>query len=197
MELVSLREFARKKGVSLQAVQNGIKSLRIVPERDESGKAIGLNWETEGPKWESNANPGKKQSADARKALNPPKETPPKRPPGRPKKADRPVSDDDEPAQGKKSPEVVAAALFAVSRSRKEKALADTAELDRDEKLGLLVRANKVELELTKMVTAAKTKILSIKSRVKTKFPDIDPKILLTLDEVCREALKELADGVE
>jgi hypothetical protein len=200
MDLVSLREFARRKGVSLQAVQNGIKSLRVTPVRDASGKCQGLDWDTEAAKWDNNANPGKKQSAEVRHNIQPqkvvPKATAPKTR-GRPAKAPTEPREGEPNEQAPQSAEVLASKLFAVSRSRKEKALADSAELARDEQLKLLVRADQVKLEWMRMVKAAQTKILGIPSKCKNKIPGINIKTIQLIEEACREALEEMADGAE
>lgn len=55
-ELISLREYARRKDVSLTAVQNAIKSGRIVPASyTESGRIKEIDWDTQADAWESNS----------------------------------------------------------------------------------------------------------------------------------------------
>lgn len=57
-EIVTLREFARRKEVSLTAVQKGCKPEvgRIIPERDpDTGRITGINWTTQESAWEANA----------------------------------------------------------------------------------------------------------------------------------------------
>lgn len=56
-EIISLREFAKRKDVSLTAVQKACapEKGRIIPERDESGKITGINWTTQAAAWEANA----------------------------------------------------------------------------------------------------------------------------------------------
>lgn len=55
MEIITLREFARRIGVSLTAVQNGIKRGRIEAQTDASGKATGIDWDTQQEAWTANS----------------------------------------------------------------------------------------------------------------------------------------------
>lgn len=56
-EIVSLREFARRIGVSLQAVQKAARpeSGRISVERDAAGKITGVDWDTQAAAWHDNS----------------------------------------------------------------------------------------------------------------------------------------------
>lgn len=66
-EIISLREFARRVGVSLQAVQRGAKpeNGRIAALRDATGKITGIDWETQEAAWTENS------KAPQRKPHNP------------------------------------------------------------------------------------------------------------------------------
>jgi hypothetical protein len=55
MEIITLREFARRIGVSLTAVQNGAKSGRIDVFRDDAGKITGIDWSTQEAAWSENS----------------------------------------------------------------------------------------------------------------------------------------------
>jgi hypothetical protein len=56
MQLVTLREYARRKDVSLTAVQKGVKGGRIVAQTDpETGKITGIDWDTQADAWEANS----------------------------------------------------------------------------------------------------------------------------------------------
>lgn len=56
MEIVTLREFARRIGVSLTAVQKGVKTGRIVAITDETtGKITGIDHESQAPAWTANS----------------------------------------------------------------------------------------------------------------------------------------------
>lgn len=55
MDVVPLREFARRIGVSLTAVQKGIKTGRIVAQTDAGGRATGIDWDSQGAAWHANS----------------------------------------------------------------------------------------------------------------------------------------------
>ena len=57
MELISAREFARRIGVSLTAVQKAARpeNGRIAAQRDSSGKITGIDWETQAQAWTDNS----------------------------------------------------------------------------------------------------------------------------------------------
>lgn len=55
METITLREYARRKGVSLQAVQNALKTGRIVALTDDSGRRTGIDWTSQEAAWEANS----------------------------------------------------------------------------------------------------------------------------------------------
>lgn len=94
MEIVTLREFARRIGVSLTAVQKAIKNGRIKAQTDDAGKVKGIDWETESIAWTENS------KAPQRKPKNPNG--------GRPRKDGTPAAraataaplPDDAPAEG-------------------------------------------------------------------------------------------------
>ena len=56
MDLVTAREFARRVGVSLTAVQKAVKTGRIVAVvDDETGRIKGIDFETQSEAWQANA----------------------------------------------------------------------------------------------------------------------------------------------
>jgi hypothetical protein len=67
MEIVTLREFARRVGVSLTAVQKGVKTGRIEAITDhETCKITGIDYESQGPAWTANSkHPQKKPHTSA------------------------------------------------------------------------------------------------------------------------------------
>lgn len=86
MEIVPLREFARRVGVSLTAIQKGVKSGRITAITDDAGKVAGIDYATQATAWVENS------KAPQRKPHNPAG--------GRPRK-------DGSPAQPSREGEVV------------------------------------------------------------------------------------------
>lgn len=56
MEQITLREYARRKGVSLTAIQKGLDSGRIAAIVDPAtGKRLGIDWTTQEHAWEANS----------------------------------------------------------------------------------------------------------------------------------------------
>lgn len=56
MEIVTLREFARRIGVSLTAIQKGVKNGRIEAITDpETGRITGIDWDTQEAAWHANS----------------------------------------------------------------------------------------------------------------------------------------------
>jgi len=55
MEVITLREYARRKGVSLTAIQHGLAAGRITAIVDSNGKRTGIDWTTQEHAWEANS----------------------------------------------------------------------------------------------------------------------------------------------
>lgn len=55
MEVVTLREFSRRIGVSLTAIQKGVKSGRIQAITDPAGKITGIDYASQAPAWSANS----------------------------------------------------------------------------------------------------------------------------------------------
>lgn len=56
MEVVTLREFARRVGVSLTAIQKGVKTGRVVAITDPAtGKITGIDFASQGEAWTANS----------------------------------------------------------------------------------------------------------------------------------------------
>jgi len=55
MEIISAREYARRVGVSLTAIQKGIKNGRVKAITDpDTGKVKGIDWSTQATAWDDN-----------------------------------------------------------------------------------------------------------------------------------------------
>jgi hypothetical protein len=67
MEVVSVREFAKRVGVSLAAIQKGIRNGRIEAIVDEAtGKTKGIDYDTQASAWTDNAKaPGRRPNTEA------------------------------------------------------------------------------------------------------------------------------------
>lgn len=85
---------------------------------------------------------------------------------------------------------------YQSAHTRKERALADTAEMNFRKNAGELVPAADVENQLTSYLSACKTRLLAIPSRAKQALPHLTPADLVVLEGLVREALEELAGPV-
>ena len=79
------------------------------------------------------------------------------------------------------------------SRARTEHLKAELLELDRKQKEGLLVPAADVEAKWIEIITLARTKTLGIPSKAKQRIPDLDAGAMVTLEDIVRETLEDLA----
>lgn len=139
MEQVTLREFGRRKGVSLHTVQHGIASGRI--KRLENGK---IDWSTQAVAWDKNATPksfAKETRRDKARTGKPLgktaqlKDHPPPAPP------------DDDPEDSGKEPsdEDKRKDMYQGARATLEVIKAQIAKLELEKEQGLLCDKNGVE----------------------------------------------------
>lgn len=191
-EIVSLREFAKRVGVSLPAIQKGIKSGRIAAIVDpETGKNLGIDAVSQVSAWSENS------KAPQRKPNNIAG--------GRPRKDGQPVA---APVTngGKLEPQAHGGALKRNEPSAEKQSMAEIQRQREIVKLqldlmkmkqeqGELVPAADVEQAWAKMFRAAQTRILGIPAACKTKCSDLPTSVLVLIDEICRKALEDLANG--
>lgn len=84
---------------------------------------------------------------------------------------------------------------YMENRGTRELYLAEMARLDYEERLGQLVAVDDVTNLLSKVVSETKTRILAVPGKAKSMIPHLTVEDVLTLDELLRDALKELADA--
>ena len=171
-ESLSIRECARRLGVSDTAVHKALRAGRVA--KDAQG---GMPWPETERRWHANSDAAKRTHAGSQ---------------GSPRRAtDLPVS---------APPPAAEAALsgglsYAQSRAVREAFAARLAKLDYEQKAGKLVNADEVKVQWFKLVTAAKTRILGIPAAVKQRAADLPLSVVNVIDEICREALEDLANG--
>jgi hypothetical protein len=171
---MSLREYARRRGVTAEAVSKAIMAGRLA----ESVVRVKGQPKISDPKladreWEANTRP--------RVDLPPPTQE----------------SDEPAPAADDQNPPdyYVSRAKREAAAARREAALAELAELDVAERRGELVDANEMAEKFVEVVTVAKTKLLGVPARVKQRLPHVATEDIRLIDELVREALEDLADG--
>ena len=148
-ELISLREYARRRGVSAMAVSKAAKAGRITLE---GGK---INAATADRDWPANTNPGQMAyrgapAAAAADASNGP-ETP----------------DDDAPeGQSDPSKRPNSAAQYGQARAIREGFAARIAKLDYEKEIGQVVSADAVRVLAFKAARTARDQLLSMPDRL-------------------------------
>ena len=183
MALISRAEAARALGVTPEAVYAAVKSGRLSVINDRDGKPL-VNSETMREEWMRNT---QTRIGVGPKAAGP----------GREKK---PLRSREERMKGKEDVRISktneSIPDYDESRARTEHLKAELLELDRQQKEGLLVRAQDVEHEWVEIITRARTKLLGIPTKAKQRIPDLDTDAIGVLDDIVREALEDLAvDG--
>lgn len=212
-DIVSVREFARRIGVSLPAVQKAVKNGRITAVTDDNGKLKGIDWDTQKDAWVQNSNPAFRRNQlayqpdgveatpfpakeDANKGGRPRKDG--KKPApregevvdtleGQPHGGALKRSQTTPPAKGEMT-------LAEIKRAR-ELVNLNRDKLKLDEEKGKLVDADEVAAKWAKLITAAKTRILGIPAECKSRQADLPLEVIAVIDSACREALEDLANG--
>lgn len=165
-----MREYARMRGISVEAVSKAVKTRRIALVRKKVDVALADK------QWPANTQPGQKGTRSAPKTA------------GRPKLEASVV--DPLPLNGEPPP-----GSYAAARARREDTLAKIAEMEYQEKMSELVNAAELRGEIAKLHTEAKTRILGVASKIKARVPTLTAVDLLLIEDLLREALGEIASG--
>ena len=181
MALISRSEAARAVGVSPEAVYAAVKSGRLSVKKDSSGKPV-VDSETMREEWARNT---QTRIGIGPKAAGSGKEKKPLR-----SREERMASGVEQPRISKTQESIPD---YDESRARTEHLKAELLELDRQQKEGLLVKAEDIALEWSEIITRARTKLLGIPTKAKQRIPDLDTDAIGVLDDIVREALEDLA----
>jgi len=181
MPLLSKSEAARALGVSRQAVHNAIKENRLSVKVNTKGVEC-INSETMREEWARNT---QTRIGIGPKAAGAGKEKKPLR-----SREERMAADSNQPRISKTQESIPD---YDESRARTEHLKAELLELDRQQKEGLLVKAEDIALEWSEIITRARTKLLGIPTKAKQRIPDLDTDAIGVLDDIVREALEDLA----
>lgn len=184
-ELISIREAARRLGVSDTALHKARKAGRI-HAANPGEKVCKLAWPQVQTDFAANS-----EVLQQRK--------PAPAAPATPAAADfrregevaemLEADDDDDEDLTDGSPD------YYKSRARKTRYLAKIARLEYEQKHGRLVDAEEVARLWAKQITAAKTRILGIPASCKSRVADLPMPVLAEIEKVCREVLEGLANG--
>jgi hypothetical protein len=202
MELVSVREAARRLGVSDTAVHKARKAGRIVDAgKTPEGWPL-LAWPQTQHDWTGNSDSTKRthvggtgesprrirySGGEDRKQVLPPRA--------------QVLAEDVAPPEPPAGADAGGAAAvrgpsLAQSKAVREAYLARLAKLDFEERSGKLVDAADARAARFKEITAAKTKIMGIPAACKARVADLPLSVVAMIEDVCRETLEDLANGV-
>ena len=180
MALISRAEAARALGVTPEAVYAAVKSGRLSVIQGRDGKPL-VNSETMREEWARNT---QTRIGMGPKAPGPGKEKKPLR------SREERMTSREEPRISRTSESIPD---YDESRARTEHLKAELLELDRQQKEGMLVKAEEIEHEWVEIITRARTKLLGIPTKAKQRIPDLDTDAIGVLDDIVREALEDLA----
>lgn len=164
-EIISLREYARRKGVSLPAVQKAAANGRIEVIAGATGRIKGIDWETQEAAWESNS------KAPQRRPHNPGGGRPRKdgQPPAAPKGRATTKTKDPEPDPEDQSEEPAdkpgGMSLAQIQRAR-ELVKLQIDNLKLQEAKGELVRVDVVRSEYARLGSVVKSSLSNIPDRI-------------------------------
>lgn len=162
---VSLRAYARHRGVSAEAVSKAVKDGRLsesIVMVDGAPKVFDVDLAD--LEWRSNTRP----------------------------RIDH--GDDDEPSDESGIPNYNdSVALRAMHAARREGALADLAEIEVAERRDELVLVSEARKYMIDKFTVVKTKVLGVPTRLAQQMPELAERVVPIVDELLREVLEELA----
>lgn len=199
-ELVSIREAARRLGVSDTAVHKAIKTGRIDAPRDEdrdpSNGRPRLPWPKAQRQYVANSDSSKRSHVGSQGS--------PVRANDPPPRVNLPTSDrmDEAPDIGTEVPagdsgRTARGPGYAQARAAREVFQAKLAKLEYEQRIGKLIDADEAKVAWFKHITAAKTRIMGIPAACKSRCSDLPLEVVATIEAVCREALENLANGTD
>lgn len=177
--LVSMREYARHRGVTVEAVSKAVKAGRIATT---AGKKVDI--EAADRAWSANTQPGQMAAKRTRSTAS--RASKRRRP-----KAKARVAAASEPGPNE-DPNVN---TYASARARREDYLARMAQVDFEQKSGVLINATEFKAAYLKLITEAKTRLLAVPTKCKSRLPALSALDISIIEDLIRDELEELASG--
>lgn len=174
-ELISVREAARRIGVTDTALHKARKAGRI-HAANPGEKVCKLAWPQVQTDFAANSEVLRQRKPAAAPTSMPLLET-------------AEIEDEAEVDDTEDNPD------YYKSRARRTHYMAKIARLEYEQKQGRLVDAEEVAHQWSKVITAAKTRILGIPASCKSRVADLPMPVLAEIEKVCREVLEGLANG--
>lgn len=205
-ELLGIRGYARYLGVTPNAVLRAVQSDRIPYTRDEKNRPK-IDPAVADPAWAANTSHGhrrRENGIDGQGVAPGASDVPVKRGRGRPRKNPLPAppppaivppapvedpggEDDDDGDDGSGGPN------FTQSNAREKFWKAKMAELKFREAEGELIPIETVKREWMSILSAVRSKMLAVPSKVKLRVPALTADDVMTLQDLIGEALADLA----
>lgn len=177
-EPISLRAYAKRRGVSAEAVSKAITAGRLKESVVRVGGAPKISDpDLADQEWGANTQP----RADVKRG-------------GKSIDAKQLAEAERVAAEGGIPSYEMSRAIREWAAARREVALADMAEIDVEERRGELVGVEQAREEVVERFTVVRTKLLGLPARVKQRLSHIIAADVLVIDDLVREALEELAD---
>lgn len=194
-ELISIREAARRLGVSDTAVHKAIKTGRVsTASQTGSGRPL-MDWSDTERRWLANSDVSKRSHVGARGSPRRADDAPRVNLPTSDRMDEGPGAPDTGQDIGGDGPRSGRGAGYAQARAAREIYQAKLAKLEYDERVGKLIDADEAKVAWFKHITAAKTRIMSIPAACKSRHGDLPLAVVALIEQVCREALEDLANG--
>ena len=194
-ELISIREAARRLGVSDTAVHKAIKAGRVnVAGKTDGGRPL-MDWPDTERRWLSNSDPSKRSHVGSRGSSRREDDAPRVNLPTSNRMDEGDAGADLGSADAARSGGTGRGPGYAQARAAREVYQAKLAKLEYEQKIGKLVDADEVKVAWFKHITAAKTRILGIPSACKSRYADLPLAVVAVIEKVCHEALEDLASG--
>jgi len=192
-ERISIREAARRLGVSDTAVHKAIKAGRVaVAGKTDSGRPL-MDWPDTERRWLANSDVSKRSHVGSRGSPVRAQDAPRVKLTTSDRMDEAPAGSGDD--LGGDGPRSGRGAGYAQARAAREVFQAKLAKLEYEERTGKLVSADEVKVAWYKHITAAKTRIMGIPAACKSRYADLPLAAVAIIDQVCREALEDLANG--
>lgn len=192
-EFVSLREFSRRLDVRLSAVQKAIKTGRVTSvKRDSNGRLVGVHPERGQQEWARNTDPC--EAAKSGKVIE-------ALPGVESQQLTLPVQTSAQITDAASSQEP-AAPGYQDHRTKREKHLADIAELEYLERVGMLVSAAEVEREIMEVFALLKSNVFRIIDRKAQQLDTegdparIERLLRAELNQIFDECVRGLESGI-
>lgn len=195
-ELVSIREAARRLGVSDAAVRKAIKAGRVTlgPATDSGGPQ--LEWPKAREQYVNNSDTSRRSHVGSQGGARRKNDKPEVELPTSDRLDELPEVAGNAAAAGNAAgPKSGRGGQYNQARAAREVYQAKLAKLEYEQKIGKLVDADEVAAKWSKLITAAKTRILGIPAECKSRQADLPLAVIAVIDNVCREVLEDLANG--